>query len=399
MRQYIGARYVPKFMGTYDPTQSYEALCVVDNGQGTSYIAKVPTPANTPLTDTTYWTIYGAASGAIINLQNQIDTINNVDLPAIEAEIASLDNKHFLIVGDSYDVVNTGYKWSDTAMNKLGISDYETRAAGGYGFAPVSNLTWLSLIQTNPVDDNDAITDIIIGGGANDAAVAQATVVSGMSAFDTYIRATYPNLKNIYVAYMGWNHSSSADAKNDQNNAMVAYLTGAKSLGWHFLNGVQNVLKNPGYILTGVQDKLHPNPSGVIALGECVALAIHSGMAANRANFNASFAINDTLFSAGSFTVRQTLLNDILEVKIPDISLTTVDNVRGFFTLGTCSDLLTAFSQNKYWMANVEYNNELLPAIIYSSTPNELNIWLRTSATIPSGATIRVIAMTITDIL
>ena len=74
--QYIGARYVPKFMGAYDVTQEYEALCVVDNGLGTSYITKIPTPAGTPLTDTTHWALYGASSGAVINLQNQIDAMD-----------------------------------------------------------------------------------------------------------------------------------------------------------------------------------------------------------------------------------------------------------------------------------------------------------------------------------
>lgn len=76
VREYIGARYVPKFMGAYDVTQAYEALCVVDNGLGTSYISKVPTPAGTPLTNTAYWAVYGSVSGAVINLQDQIDSIN-----------------------------------------------------------------------------------------------------------------------------------------------------------------------------------------------------------------------------------------------------------------------------------------------------------------------------------
>lgn len=76
-RDYIGARYVPKFMGAHDVTQAYEALCVVDNGAGTSYISKIPTPPNTPLTNTVYWAVYGASSGAIINLQDQIDEIRD----------------------------------------------------------------------------------------------------------------------------------------------------------------------------------------------------------------------------------------------------------------------------------------------------------------------------------
>ena len=76
--KYVGARYVPKFMGTYDPTQDYEALSVVDNGMGTSYVSNKPAPAGTPLTDTDYWALYGATSGAIINLQGQIDALKEI---------------------------------------------------------------------------------------------------------------------------------------------------------------------------------------------------------------------------------------------------------------------------------------------------------------------------------
>lgn len=75
--QSIGARYVPKFMGTHDNTRTYEALMVVDNGLGTSYIAKIPVPVNTPLSDETYWALYGASSGSALNLQMQIDEIND----------------------------------------------------------------------------------------------------------------------------------------------------------------------------------------------------------------------------------------------------------------------------------------------------------------------------------
>lgn len=73
IREYIGARYIPKYMGLWDNTQEYEALSVVDNGLGTSYISKIPTPAGTPLTNTTYWVISGSTNGAIIHLQDQID--------------------------------------------------------------------------------------------------------------------------------------------------------------------------------------------------------------------------------------------------------------------------------------------------------------------------------------
>lgn len=71
--RYIGARYVPRFMGTYNPTQVYEALDVVDDGNGVLYISKQPVPINTPTTDGDYWAEYGR----IQNVQDQIDAIND----------------------------------------------------------------------------------------------------------------------------------------------------------------------------------------------------------------------------------------------------------------------------------------------------------------------------------
>ena len=108
VRQYIGARYVPKFMGTYDPTTDYEALCVVDNGLGTSYIAKVPTPAGTPLTDTDYWIISGSTNGAIIQLQNDVAQLQNdysaldgkVDGVKVNPTVADLIANTALVAGD-----------------------------------------------------------------------------------------------------------------------------------------------------------------------------------------------------------------------------------------------------------------------------------------------------------
>lgn len=89
VRQYIGARYVPRFLGTYDVTQIYDALDVVDNGAGTSYIARKTVPAGTPLTNTDYWFVYGSASGAINQLQNDMIAAQN-DILAIDSDIGDM---------------------------------------------------------------------------------------------------------------------------------------------------------------------------------------------------------------------------------------------------------------------------------------------------------------------
>lgn len=133
VREYIGARYVPKFMGAFDVTQAYEALCVVDNGMGTSYISKIPTPAGTSLSDTTYWTIYGASNGAIINLQNQIGDLSSLTtldkdnlveaINEVNGDVNRLNT--YIIVPEKYGAVGDGVT-DDTAA----INDMFTAAAG-----------------------------------------------------------------------------------------------------------------------------------------------------------------------------------------------------------------------------------------------------------------------------
>lgn len=88
--KYIGARYVPKFDGTYDATKEYEALTVVDNGAGTTYITKKPTPANTPLSNGYYWAVYGSENGALIDLENRMGEVERLSAepyaPVIEGQ-------------------------------------------------------------------------------------------------------------------------------------------------------------------------------------------------------------------------------------------------------------------------------------------------------------------------
>lgn len=104
IRQYIGARYVPRFRDSFDPTQEYETLDVVDNGGGTSYIARKPVPVGTPLNNSEYWALYGSTSGAVIALQNQVNGMQtqmngmSTDLDSIKGAYATVES--FGAVGD-----------------------------------------------------------------------------------------------------------------------------------------------------------------------------------------------------------------------------------------------------------------------------------------------------------
>ena len=163
--QYIGARYVPRFMGTHDNTQVYEALDVVDNGLGTSYIAKIPTPAGTPLTNTTYWALYGASSGAIVNLQNQIDDMKDGTVPGSLQEqintnasgITALTNGLTPLIGgyvtpEAYGAEGDGVTDDTAAINAC-------LAHGGYIIFK-AGATYMVDAETNLLVESDSVIDL-----------------------------------------------------------------------------------------------------------------------------------------------------------------------------------------------------------------------------------------------
>lgn len=304
MGQYIGARYVPRFMGTYDPTQIYEALDVVDNGLGTSYISRIPTPANTPLTNTTYWKVYGASSGAIINLQNQIDDMkdgtvpgslqaqiddNTSDITALSNKVAVFDdnalntnfsNRKIVFLGDSYNYTDGGWiskLIARLSLNSANVYDYTVT---GHGF---NNGQWLNDLTNFVTDHNNIvndITDIIIIGGVNDSTVSALSALrSQINAFVAYAAVNLPNAF-ISVAFVGSaTQQSTVMADRTYSRRMQAlslYKECLNKKNCRLLAGTFNALCQ--YTLFDA-DGLHPNQYGNDKIVESVAQALLSGKA------------------------------------------------------------------------------------------------------------------------
>lgn len=270
--QYVGSRYVPKFMGAYDVTQVYEALCVVDNGMGTSYISKKPTPAGTALTDTTYWTVYGASSGAIINLQNQIDVLNSKVHP-----------KKYLLIGDSYAGYTNGgihYSWADDVISLTGI-DAVKLTAGGIGFrSPHDSVgSFLTLLQQAVNNDTlgslEDYTDIIVAGGANDITgivyddVSISELETNMTAFLSYCTSNFPNAK-LSISFIGMVYSPNFTKAYYQ--ALNVYRNCIK-IGISYIKNTEYILQ-PGHMLA---DGIHPNATGFSELAKYLSDAILTG--------------------------------------------------------------------------------------------------------------------------
>lgn len=83
VREYVGARYVPKFSdhndGEWDNSYSYEALEIVKYGSD-YYTSKIPVPVGVALSDQTYWVKTGDYNGAISSLDSRVTALENFDL-------------------------------------------------------------------------------------------------------------------------------------------------------------------------------------------------------------------------------------------------------------------------------------------------------------------------------
>lgn len=145
-RQYVGARYVPKFA---DPVEwngalSYEALTIVTH-LGNSFTSKKPVPAGVDIGNGEYWVNTG-------NYNEQVERYTQ-EVEAIKPYASYLNLRDFGAKGDGTDDTAAFNAW----LTKL-------QETGNAGFIPEGNFT----IST-PVQLNNPVT--IIGAGKNSALV------------------------------------------------------------------------------------------------------------------------------------------------------------------------------------------------------------------------------------
>ena len=322
MHTYIGARYVPKFMGTYDPTQIYEALDVVDNGSGTSYIARDTVPAGTPLTDTDHWFVYGASSGAIIALQNDmIQAQNDIlglqgDITALQAQLAGADIRVAAFT-DSYGTTAAdGTPFIDQLGTWLGLTsaDYFGFARGSVGVTPNSSqprgVQGLVEDSISSVTDPDTITHVLFALGANDIDNLS-TIAASFSSLVSYTRSQFPNAI-IMFAFIG---TTDAHPVSDKNLAVDAYKQYATANKCVYIENADLIMR-----INACQkpDKVHPSSTGSDKLAECLAFGIINGYV----DFSTSGTFTVSI-GGSTLSVNYQVSNDFIKMSAPLVTLGT----------------------------------------------------------------------------
>ena len=75
VREYIGARYVPLFMGDWDITADYEPLSIVQY-QGASYTSRQSVPHGVQITDTQYWAMTGNYNAQVEAYRHEVQAFD-----------------------------------------------------------------------------------------------------------------------------------------------------------------------------------------------------------------------------------------------------------------------------------------------------------------------------------
>lgn len=316
--KYIGARYMPKFMGTYDATTAYEALSVVDNGAGTTYVANKPVPVGTPLTDSDYWTVYGASSGAILDLQTRMGTAENAisalqgamttaqgDITTLQKDVGLLKDKKYILIGDSY--VNypsptTGYaKYLKDYTGLVEDTNIFTRGVAGSSFHDTT-YSFTACLQgiASRIDNKNEITDIIVVGGINDRNASQADITAGIVDFVTYAHTTYPNAK-IHLACVGWHRQDGQTSAYFLNAVRVYKICAGAYQHLDYITDSEYIFND--YSLLDV-DLGHPLEAGAKLIARGLANWFKNGLVrTERSRITSTFAHNTALLNSGDMNI------------------------------------------------------------------------------------------------
>lgn len=298
-RQYIGARYVPKFFddgkgsSEWISSLSYEPLTVVTH-LGNSFTSKKAVPANTEITDTNYWVATGNYNAQVEEYRQE--TIRAVNGLATEvANRESADNNILKNIEDAKDVNKTeivlfGDSWSDynhdtgnvripqvlNTCTGMGVHNY---SYGGTGFMAVKG--YMEQIDHFLYDnrfDHTKVSCCILIAGLNEY-----NPMTPKETFVTYLQNWVDKLRQYTDAPIYWffNYSMVNDVRDNGFNRdfydqqdyfnYVANHVGRK-IHCQNMQGWVRFEENNNYWNT--DNYYHPNANGSTEVGFNIARVI-----------------------------------------------------------------------------------------------------------------------------
>lgn len=285
-RQYIGARYVPKFFEnpntgdtTWLPGVAYEALTIVSYA-GNSYTSKKPVPAGigSPNTNTEYWASTGIFNAQVEQIRQEISAVSgrtdaledsveelessvNASIENIEEDVAKIAHrikgKTVAIYGDSWSTQNYGAPWINYLAEQAGSAPH-VRAQGSLALPGVYGL-W-----------DDFVADIyIIQAGLNDSSLGTKGDAFGtaLNNFINSIKAVNTNAEIYFLTPPNISSTSQLNYLFPFEFYRTYVWRRAPLLGFNVINGLK---------ITDIKysDGVHPTAATAVNIGKHIVAAI-----------------------------------------------------------------------------------------------------------------------------
>lgn len=301
-RQYIGARYVPKFYQNsvdgstqWQANVVYEPLVYVTLTNGNMYISKkqVPATIGTPAENIEYWLDVGNYNGQIESLQDQIDAIGDrvTDVEGTVSttadDVAVLKTYHkrrYIFLSDSYGTgIGGATPWIDRVVSNLNLSsdDYVSSAVNGAAFGNNEFTSMINSAITVAQGKNWNATDdvyIVIGAGFNDRGITEGDLRNSMSAFTSAARAAFPRCTIGYAFIAG---TVNMSYRATLFPTLITFTKVAPEFGIIVYDNVYPALPVDALMIPTSGDEIHPNDAGQKRISQLVTECILHGSCEN----------------------------------------------------------------------------------------------------------------------
>lgn len=288
-RQYIGARYVPKFhdgsSGTdWTANTQYEALTIVTRN-GNSYTSKKPVPASVgaPESNPDYWASTGIFNAQLQTVSDNVDAVANDLQTFVEensAAFSAYTGKILCVAGDSiakgrYVLPDEAFPAVAAAAMGMTCKNFAVNSGGYTRSGAMQVLTQINAAIADNSFDNEDVGIFLLSAGVNDIndAPNATTYAQAVRTAIATVKNNFPNARIIVTDYTQGNAGLVVNA--DVGSAYIVYnniksvclLLGVECIDNAFAWGLSHA---SWFTSTGPSphgdavnaDVLHPNVAG-----------------------------------------------------------------------------------------------------------------------------------------
>lgn len=200
----------------------------------------------------------------------------------LQEEVDILTNRKYVFIGDSYASGEIGSSWISNVVSVLGENNCYSAAKSGAGFTIAGNSFFgliNNLANTLTIDELSKVTDIVVGGGYNDAVYSKATPAEKLTAMSDFVNFCSENFWNakIHLAFIGWGHVYGTREKLKSECTRWIEFAGSNAKTDYFSN-IEFALHRDDYFQGNyVNPDFHPNPLGNDFLSKMIIQCLRNG--------------------------------------------------------------------------------------------------------------------------